>query len=87
MPDAFTVITKVTRSHIPAANVPARLEVPNKGHGAADRGTATPLSGGVVKAVAPQRKRGRPLGSIDTHPRKKRVNKAQTNHQCIESLS
>ena len=58
MPDAFTDIVKVTRSHIPAANVPARLEVPNKGHGAANRGTATALSGGVVEGVAPQGRGG-----------------------------
>ena len=58
MPDAFTDIAKVTISHIPAANVPTRLVVPNKGHGAADRGTATALSGGVVEAVAPQGRGG-----------------------------
>ena len=58
MPDAFTDIAKVTRSHIPAANVPARLEVPNKGHGAAYRGTVTALSGGVVEAMAPQGRGG-----------------------------
>ena len=83
MSDAFTDIEKVTRSHILAANVPARLEVPNKRHGASDKGAGTTLSGGVVEAVAPQRKRGRPLGSIDTHPRKKRASKAQTDPLII----
>ena len=58
MPDTFTDIAKVTRSHISAANVPARLEVPNKGQSAIDRGTATALSGGVVEAVAPQGRGG-----------------------------
>ena len=83
MPDAFTDIAKVTRSHIPAANVPARLEVPNKGHGVVERDAATTLSGGSVEAVAPQRKKGRPLGSTDTHPRKKRGSKALTDPLII----
>ena len=53
MPDAFTDIAKVTRSHIPAAYMPARLEVPNKGHNVAERDAATTLSGDAVEAVAP----------------------------------
>jgi hypothetical protein len=32
MPDSFTDIEKVTRSHILAANMLARLEVPMKGN-------------------------------------------------------
>ena len=79
MPDTITDIVKVTRSHIPATNVLARLEVPNKGHGLADRDAATTLSRCMVEAVAPQRKRGWPLGSTDTHPRKKRGSEAQTD--------
>ncbi|ONK69950.1 uncharacterized protein A4U43_C05F28650 [Asparagus officinalis] len=47
------------------------LEVPSKGHNTVDRGTATTHGGGVVEAMALKRKRGRPLGSIDTRPRKK----------------
>ena len=38
--------------------MPARLEVPNKGHGAADRGITATLSGGMVEAVAPQGRGG-----------------------------
>ena len=76
MPDAFSDIAKVTRSHIPAANVSVRLEVPTKGQGTATpaiggHGAATTLNGGLVEAVVPQRNRGRPLGSIDTRPNKK----------------
>ena len=51
MPDALTDIAKVTRSHIPAAHMPARLEVPNKGHNFTERDVATILSGGMVEAV------------------------------------
>ncbi|KAK9907163.1 hypothetical protein M0R45_002408 [Rubus argutus] len=83
LPDAFSDLAKVTRSHIPATNVPARMEVPEKdfklinaasatqnvGQGTAG---ATPNVGGdVAQAVAPPRKRGRPQGSRDTHPRKR----------------
>ncbi|KAJ9544182.1 hypothetical protein OSB04_023889 [Centaurea solstitialis] len=72
IPDAFTNIAKVTRSHIPAANVPARLEVPKHGHNTVGKSVATTHSESVVEAVAPKRKRGRPLGSVDTRPRKKK---------------
>ena len=53
MPNAFTDIAKVTRLHKLAAYMPARLEIPNKGHNVAERDAATTLSGGVVEAVAP----------------------------------
>ena len=53
MTDAFTDIAKVTRSHIPAAHMPARFKVPNKGHSVAERDAATTLGGSVVEAVAP----------------------------------
>ncbi|KAM2916275.1 hypothetical protein FF1_045211 [Malus domestica] len=46
MPDAFTDLARVTRSHIPAANTPTKIDVPN---------------------------RGRPLGSKDSHPRKRKI--------------
>ena len=52
MPDAFADIDKVTRSYIPAANMPARLEVPSKGHCAEAKSTATTPGGGVAEVVA-----------------------------------
>ncbi|PRQ53193.1 putative RNA-directed DNA polymerase [Rosa chinensis] len=89
LPDAFSDIAKVTRSHIPAANVPARIDVPNNGH------NATPLTLGdgtiaqhgnnvASMAVGPARKRGRPIGSKDTRPRK-RANEAQINPLIIDT--
>ena len=56
LPDAFNDATKVTKSHIPAANAPARIAVPE--------GQAT------MDENPPQLKRGRPIGSKDTVPRK-----------------
>ncbi|KAK9911207.1 hypothetical protein M0R45_035128 [Rubus argutus] len=87
LPDAFSDLAKVTRSHIPAANVPAKMEVPQRDFRLIDAASATQnvgqgiaggtpnVGGDVAQAVAPLRKRGRPQGSRDTHPRK-RVAKA-----------
>ena len=95
MPDAFSDIAKVTRSHIPAANMPARLEIPTTGYGATTGVTTTP-SGGVVEAVVPQRKRGRPLGSMDSRPLKKAslaqpnpfiINTGNPSHEIISDYS
>ena len=70
MPDSFADIARVTRSHIPVANVPARLEIPTTGDEAITRmfhgkNTSTTDLRGAVEASAPPRKRGRPLGSTN----------------------
>ena len=73
----------MTRSNIPAANIPARMEVSEKdfrlkditnatqedGQGTA--GAITRNGGDVAKAVAPLRKREKPQGSRDMRPRKR----------------
>ncbi|XP_039161311.1 disease resistance protein RUN1-like [Eucalyptus grandis] len=58
LPDAFNDATKVTKSYIPAANAPARIAVPEE----------------QVKMDQnpPHLKCGRPIGSKDTAPRKRR---------------
>ncbi|CAL2247903.1 unnamed protein product [Prunus armeniaca] len=67
MPDAFTDTGKVTKSHIPAANTPARIDIPIKlTNVAANESSTTRL------------KRGRPIGSKDSAPRK-RKSKAYSN--------
>ncbi|KAL6558832.1 hypothetical protein OROMI_019182 [Orobanche minor] len=68
-----------------AANVPARLEVPNQGHITDVPGDAIASSGNAIKVVAPKRKRGRPHGSIDTRPRKKKAGEAQINPLIINT--
>lgn len=76
IPDAFNVIPKVTRSHIHAANIPVRIKVPKQGHNATGKCVAITHGGGVVEVVAPKRKWGKLLGSIDTHLKEKK-SKAQ----------
>lgn len=57
LPDAFNDATQVTRSHIPAANTPARLT----------------MAGPPAGEQPPRIKRGRPLGSKDSQPRQRRT--------------
>lgn len=58
LPDAFTDPKRVTKSYIPAANAPIRIEVPKEHISANDS--------------KPQLKRGRPIGSKDKNPRKRK---------------
>ena len=66
LPDAFVDTKKVTKSHIPAANVPARVDI-TKGQKAFESKTRS--------------KRGRPIGSKDITPRKHRTNGKQNDHE------
>jgi len=59
LPDAFTDPKRVTKSHIPAANAPMKISVPE----------GQPQVGNESK---PRLKRGRPIGSKDKNPRKKK---------------
>ncbi|KAM1658510.1 hypothetical protein ACFXTN_042659 [Malus domestica] len=67
MPDAFNDAMKVTKSHIPAANAPARIDVPV----GQNKVAANDSSGARLK-------RGRPPGSKDSAPRKRKT-RAQLN--------
>jgi len=84
MPDAFSDLVKVTRSHIPAANVPARIDVP-EGR-TVPEGRAVPEERSTAMAAnqsyLPAQKRRRPLGSKDSYPRKQ-IDLAQTNPLAI----
>jgi hypothetical protein len=53
LPDAFTDAAKVTRSNVPAANTPARIQ----------------HSSTLASTSAPRLKRGRPAGAADKQPR------------------
>ena len=61
MPDAFIDSTKITKSHISAANIPARIEIPTE-----------KLQSSMTNEPKPRLKRGRPIGSKDTIPRKRK---------------
>ena len=71
MPDAFTNLARVIRSHIPAVNVPAKIDVPNVQltslMEARDTILAYPRTLAASQSSTPTQKRGRPLGSNDSH--------------------
>ena len=60
MPDAFTDSKRIIKSHIPAVNVPIRIDVP-KG----------PSISVIASESQIRLKRGMPLGSKDQNPRKR----------------
>ena len=66
LPDAFADTKKVTKSHIPAANVPARVDI-TEGQKTYESKTSS--------------KRGRPIGSKDKTPWKGRTNGKQNDHE------
>ena len=74
MPDAFTDTAKVTKSYITTANTPARFNIPigKTAIMASNESSMTRL------------KRGRPLGSKDLIPRKRKI-KGQQNPSLEEN--
>jgi hypothetical protein len=66
LPDVFTDSKKIVKSHIPAANNPAQIEVPE---------------GQLINIVANEfktrLKRGRPVGAKDKIPRKRKIQEKQ----------
>ncbi|KAI3692362.1 hypothetical protein L6452_32176 [Arctium lappa] len=59
LPDAFTDPKKVTKSHVPAANASVKIDIPKGQDNLSNDSRAC-------------QKRGRPIGSKDKNPRKKR---------------
>ena len=53
---------RITKSHIPAENVPIRIDVP--------KGPSTSV---IANESKTHLKRGRPLGSKDQNPRKRKI--------------
>ncbi|KAL0298108.1 UNVERIFIED_CONTAM: hypothetical protein Sangu_3160800 [Sesamum angustifolium] len=78
LPDAFIYTKKVTKSHIPSENVPTRLglEVPEA--------TFTQSKASESQIY---RKRGRPLGSKDANPQKRKEQIISINHDANVSTS
>ena len=77
MPDAFTDLACMTRSHIPAANTLAKMDVPNVWYTslleARDANSGDPHTLAASQSSAPTQKHGRPLGSKDSHLRKRKT--------------
>ncbi|XP_070049266.1 uncharacterized protein [Nicotiana tomentosiformis] len=67
LPDTFTDLPKVTKSHIPASNAPIRVDI---------------LVGQSIKAneFKPRLKHGRPIGSKDKNPQKRKGENDQSDH-------
>ena len=79
MPDVFTNPTNVTSSHIPAANAPARIDIPKVRRNTALESRTVPEGGAAAlptwhgtlaasQSFAPTLKHGRPSGSNDSQP-------------------
>ncbi|GJY33133.1 hypothetical protein Tco_0417602 [Tanacetum coccineum] len=67
--DAFIDTKRVTKSHIPAANAPARVKIPNKQAG-----------DNIAQESQKRLKRGRPIGLNDKNPRKRKGIKKNSSH-------
>ncbi|KAI3523797.1 hypothetical protein L1887_02208 [Cichorium endivia] len=61
LPDAFTDTKRVTKSYIPAVNAPTRIQLPDR-----------QSDEKVTQESKARLKRGRPFGSKDANPRKRR---------------
>ncbi|GJZ30918.1 disease resistance CC-NBS-LRR class family protein [Tanacetum coccineum] len=70
LPDAFTDTKRVTKSHIPAANAPARVEIPNKRAG-----------DNIAQESQKRLKRGRLIGSKDKNPCKRKGTEKNSDHE------
>ncbi|PHU18181.1 hypothetical protein BC332_13876 [Capsicum chinense] len=70
LPNAFTDLSRIIKSQIPAANAPIRVDVP-----------IGQLSN--ANESKPHLKRGRPIDSKDKNPKKRRAN-GQNNHNMKE---
>jgi hypothetical protein len=73
LPDSFTDAATVTKSHVEAANTPARIQISDQ----------------LATDISPKKKRGRPPGSKDTRPRTKRtsISTLATTHMDNEEIS
>ncbi|GKD50932.1 hypothetical protein Tco_1279908 [Tanacetum coccineum] len=69
LPDAFTYTKRITKSHIPTANARARVEIPNKKSG-----------DNIAQESQKRLKRGRPIGSKDKIPHKRKGTEKNSGH-------
>ncbi|KAM2668214.1 hypothetical protein EV2_019825 [Malus domestica] len=90
MLDVFTELARVTRSHIPAANAPANMDVPNVRRTyfleAQDANLGDPCTLAASQSSVFTQKHGKPLGSKDSHPRKRKP-MAQSLEEPVVNLT
>ncbi|KAJ9556926.1 hypothetical protein OSB04_011540 [Centaurea solstitialis] len=70
LPDAFTDTKRVTKSYIPVVNAPARVDVP-----------VGQTNNKVIEESKIRLKRGRPLGSKNKNPRKRKGTEIATGEE------
>ena len=76
MPDAFTNVAKVTKSYIPAANIHGRVIVHKE----------QLMKSTVEELFVARQKRGRPIGSKDYVPRKRKMIKEGSTENNDKNL-
>ncbi|KAH0748329.1 hypothetical protein KY290_027561 [Solanum tuberosum] len=80
MPDAFTDLKRITKSHIRAENVPILIDVP-----------IGPCTSVIANESKARLKRGRPLGSKDQNPRKRKIkcedDTMKESHMEVQNLN
>ena len=80
MPDTFTDLKRITKSHLPAENVPIQIDVP--------KGPSTSV---IANESKTHLKRGRPLGSKDQNPRKRKIkcqdDTMKESHMEVQNLN
>ncbi|GJY35737.1 hypothetical protein Tco_0421115 [Tanacetum coccineum] len=75
LPDAFTDTKRVSKSHIPAVNAPTRVEIPNKQAG-----------DNIAQESQKRLKRGRPIGSKDKNPRKRKGTEKNSKQMTMKKI-
>ena len=80
MPDAFTDLKRITKSHIPAEKVPIRFDLP--------KGPSTSV---IANESKTHLKRGIPLGSKNKNPRKRNIkcqdDTMKESHMEVQNLN
>ena len=80
MPDTFTDLKRIAKSHIPAQNTPIRIDVP--------KGPSTSV---IANESKTHLKRGRLLGSKDQNPRKRKIkcqdDTMKESHMEVQNLN
>ncbi|KAI3706684.1 hypothetical protein L6452_24599 [Arctium lappa] len=74
LPDAFTDPKNVTKSHVPVANAPVKIDIPKGQDNLSNESRA-------------RQKRGRPIGSKDKNPRKKMGANSQDGQNEVREMA